>query len=254
MRVEAIRSPATRETVARALVCAWWRLLQEAPTHDGIMLLTAQSAFECGWWKSCWNNNIGNAKSHQKDGDWYFIECSELLDPARAEALKTADPLRVLLGASVNIAKPGEPPKKRRAVTFYPDHPACCFRAHATLADGVEDHVRMMFDNFESAMSHIKAGDVSAAVAALAGRYFTDDPRHYEYVWRDCLRQLGDLDIDLSPQPESALAVTPFSLQTLSQDIIGKEFTSGGIEADEEAGDVPGTVDGAGPEDSGGNS
>ncbi len=201
MRVEAVRTPATKEQVSRALVVAWWALLHEPPTREAIMLMTAQSAFECGWWKALWNFNIGNSKSQQKSGLWYFVQCSELLDPARAESLRTADPDRVSLGLLVNVAEPGKPPKMRRSVTFKPDHPASCFRAHATLEAGITDHVRMMFDNFESAIAPIKAGNISAACDALADRYFTDQRAHYEYVWRDCLRQLGDLEIDLSPPP-----------------------------------------------------
>lgn len=199
MKVEAVRTPATKEQVARSLVVAWWTLLQEPPTREAVMLMTAQSAFECGWWAKMWCHNLGNAKSHQKDGDWYFIACSELLDPARAESLRAADPDRVSLGLIVNTAKPGQPPKMRQSVTFKPDHPACCFRAHATLDAGILDHVKMMFDNFESAIAPIKAGDISGACDVLADRYFTDPRAHYEYVWRDCLRQLGDMTIDLSP-------------------------------------------------------
>lgn len=227
MKVEAVRTPATKEQVSRALVVAWWSLLQEPPTREAVMLMTAQSAFECGFWKSLWCNNIGNAKSTQKSGLWYFIQCSELLDPARAESLHTADPGRVSLGLLVNVAKPGDPPKMRRSVTFKPDHPACCFRAHATLEDGVRDHVRMMFDNFESAIAPIKAGDISAAVVALSGRYFTDNPAHYESVWRDCLRQLGALEIDLSPPAPDAsgalAAAQDASLRDLSWSLLKGE-------------------------------
>lgn len=220
MKLDAIHTPASPGAIARSLVVAWWSLLQEPPTREAIMLETARSAFEAGWWREMWNNNVGNAKSHQKEGDWYFIACGELLDPARAESLRAADPDRVSLGLLINVAKPGEPPKMRRSVTFKPDHPACCFRAHATLDDGVRNHVKMMFDNFESAIPAIKAGDISAAVAALAGRYFTDDPKHYDYSWRDCLRQLGDLEIDLSPPAADVTAaldaVQAASLQQLS--------------------------------------
>lgn len=227
MKVEAVRTPATKEQIARAIVVAWWHLLQEPPTREAVMLMTAQSAFECGWWHSMWNFNIGNQKSAQRAGDWYFIRCSELLDPARAESLRAADPSRVSLGLLINVAKPGEPPKMRRSVTFKPDHPACCFRAHATLEDGVTDHVRMMFDNFESAIAPIKAGDLSGAVEALAGRYFTDPAPHYEFVWRDCLRQLGDLEIDLSPPPADTTgalaAVQAASLQQASWDALRED-------------------------------
>lgn len=206
MRLNAIHTPASPGAIARALVVAWWRLLQTQPTDAAVRLLLIQIIFECGWGERLYSFNVGNAKSLQRSGDWCFRTCGELLTPeAAADLLRRAQPrsdgpgLNVELGDLVQT-KAG----LRRKVTLHPDHPGSCFRAYLTLEDGVQSHLAMMIDRFGEALELVPAGDIPAVGAALKrANYFTDDEDHYvgQMVKLSKQRNIRELPIDLSPPP-----------------------------------------------------
>lgn len=190
------------------MVTAWWRVLQTQPTRDAILTLVAQSAFETGWWQKMHCFNPGNAKSLQRTGDWYFVKCTEYIDPDRAEAMraaagKTASGMpNVELGALVNVAKAGDPPRLKRHVTLLPDHPGSCFRAFSSLPEGVSDHLSLVAGRYEKALGLLVEGDTVGYIREL-GRsvYYTDSFDHYLATTRACGRMIDGLPIDLSPPP-----------------------------------------------------
>lgn len=240
MKIVATNTPATREAFAAAVVRAWWHVLQTQPTHDSILTLVAQSAFETGWWKKMWCNNPGNAKSLQRAGDWYFIRCTEYIDPAHAEAMlsaagKTVDGVpNVELGVFVNFAKPGAPPRMKRHVTLLPDHSGACFRAFPTLDAGVLDHFSLVVGQYASAFEFLVRGDTYGFIKALgAATYYTDSFEHYFSTVDACKKMLKDLVVDLSPPPP-AQVVPQFSLQNLTWSIIDEDLDRHGNESDSE--------------------
>jgi hypothetical protein len=86
-RLPNVLTTVTQEEMVQALGKAWTRLRDDIPTQGRLCLLTAQSAFETGWWKFMHCFNIGNVKSRAGDGcDYTYFKCWEMLTPAQATA------------------------------------------------------------------------------------------------------------------------------------------------------------------------
>ena len=70
-------TPVDAQSLADALARAWPSVIVgDEPTAGAIRLLLAQSAFETGAWRACWNWNLGNVKC---DGSvpWFSMVASE---------------------------------------------------------------------------------------------------------------------------------------------------------------------------------
>lgn len=161
-------TPITLETFCVAVVQAWRELFDETPPISAVVLLAAQSAFECGWWKAihCWN--FGNAKAVPGGvHSWTYFACTEYVNGVL-----------------------------RR---YCPKHPASCFRAFATMHDGMLDYLSLLKNRFGLAWPFILAGDVDGFVHALKQqRYFTDMEEHYRgevhSIFDSLKRKLADFD------------------------------------------------------------
>lgn len=138
-----------------AMYAAWTNLFGSPPSGDSVRVLCAQWALETGWGKYMHCYNIGNAKKMDGDGrDYVYYRCNELL--------------------------------AEKWVWFDPKEPASCFRAFATLEQGVTDYLEMVHGNFARAWPAVIAGDPDQYVRqAKAAGYFTaplgdpGDPRTY---------------------------------------------------------------------------
>lgn len=228
MRVEAVRTPVTKEAFARALVCGWWSLLQTPPPEIAIRILACQSILETGWWKKMICFNVGNEKSYQTAGDWYFVACTEYLDDARAQKLLTeaqdrtdAPGKNVVLGDLVNVAAKGKAPVWKRHVRLCPDHPASAFRAYPSLEAGVRAHLSLLTETFAAAWGWLLVGERRKFCVALSERhYFTDAIDHYDGEIGRLLDETAGMEIDLSPPPAdptgALAAVQSDSLRDLS--------------------------------------
>lgn len=180
--IAAEKTPATPAAVFTALGKTWKAQFGTEPKHESLLVLLAQWAFETGRGKSMWNFNLGNAKGKPGGGDgrcWTFFACNEMLPIANAMSLSTKSGER-------SDGKPG----KNVAVTsakdgiatvwFYPDHPACCFRAFRTLDEGTADYLGMMRKRFASAWPAVEAGNPWQFSHLLKlARYYTADEAHY---------------------------------------------------------------------------
>src|SRR5690348_12138276 len=88
-RLVAERTPVAAKDLGTALSKAWRELLSDTPLAEhSIYLLMAHWAFETGRGKSCYNYNLGNAKSVPSDGRcWVYRLCDEKLPSATARKL-----------------------------------------------------------------------------------------------------------------------------------------------------------------------
>jgi peptidoglycan hydrolase-like protein with peptidoglycan-binding domain len=136
------RTHVTSLQVYNALRAAWRRRFNSDPAHRSLLLLLAQWAFETDHGRSCWNYNIGNAKSRGKTGLWTHYRCSEIING--------------------------------KEEWFDPPHPQTRFRAFESLEDGAADYLQMMRTVFDLAWPELIAGNAPAFVAQLrAEDYFT---------------------------------------------------------------------------------
>lgn len=178
----AAKTPATPAEVFAALGKTWKAQFGTEPKRESLLVLLAQWAFETGRGKSMWNYNLGNAKGKPGGGDgrcWTFFACNEMLSMASAMSLSTKGWERSDgkqgKNVAVTSAKDGI-----ATVWFYPDHPACCFRAFKTLEDGAADYLGMLRKRFASAWPAVEAGDAAQFSHLLkVARYYTADESHY---------------------------------------------------------------------------
>jgi hypothetical protein len=141
-------TPVTPPQLFGALSRAWQKAFNETPHRTSLLVLLAQWALETGRGHSMHCYNLGNVKSAQKSGDWCFFRCNEIING--------------------------------KEVWFEPDHPACCFRAFASLDDGALDYLNTLHDRFKPAWPAVVAGDPQSFVHLLKiNRYFTADEAQY---------------------------------------------------------------------------
>lgn len=126
MKVTAKRTPVSPSEMKKAMLQSS-QAIGEPLTNEAVSVLLAQWALETGWGRSMYCYNIGNIKSDQKSGNWYFIRCREVIGG--------------------------------KTVWFDPDHPACCFRAYQTLLDGAVEYVRFLKKKYRAAWASAKNGD-----------------------------------------------------------------------------------------------
>jgi hypothetical protein len=198
-RLPATRTPVSAGIVGGALSGMWRDATGEDPTPAAVRLLLAQSALETGRWASCWNFNLGNAKSTPGDGfDWTYFACNEVVSPSYAARLVAAaepreddgGPNAVVTGETVVDGTP------KAVVWLYPDHPGSRFRAWRTLADGARDYLRMMRRRYERTWPAVMLGDPRGFVRALklAG-YFTAAEQPYADAVESLFREYQGIDV-----------------------------------------------------------
>lgn len=171
--IPAVKTPVTLEAMRDAMRAAWGG----QPSFGALTLAISHSALECGYWKSCWNFNIGNSKAGDSwTGGVCFFECGEEFPIARARAL-AADPTRHVRIVREYTAKSGAP---MASIVASPPDPICRFRAFTSLEAGVRDHLAMLRQNFPRSWSALQTGSVSAYAGQLAAEhYYTDSLEHY---------------------------------------------------------------------------
>lgn len=143
-------TPATPSEVFAALRRAWEAQFGHAPQRTSLLVLLAQWALETGRGHAMHCYNLGNAKHVPNDGrDWTFFACNEVI----AEHIKW----------------------------FYPDDPACCFRAFKTLDEGAADYLSLISRaRFAFAWPAVLAGDPGEFSHALKAKgYYTADESQY---------------------------------------------------------------------------
>lgn len=177
--------PAVKTTITtRSLVAALRQAWPSGP-QAAIELLAAHSAYETGWWRECFNWNLGNAKAGEDEPHCYR-ECGEELTPADAEAE------RVVFPSLVRIVGPS----KRAglvSVDFAPEHPITRFAAFETLVTGIQAHLDMLRADFPGAWLTLQTGDANAYCEDLhdAG-YYTASQAGYAAGVAGCLAMVRD--------------------------------------------------------------
>lgn len=177
---DAVKYPAAKTPVTTRQMAAALRSVWPSAPPVGIELATAHSALETGWWRECWNWNIGNAKATPEQDHCYY-PAGEELEPAYAERLRAASPSLVTVVG----------PSKREglvSVSFRPEHPMSRFRSFPSLVASVGDHVAMLRADFPGAWAALATGDPALYVAALKREgYFTAAEGPYRDGVAGCL-------------------------------------------------------------------
>lgn len=205
MNIPAKRTPVTSLEMLEAIGKA-------APElgRPSLVLLTGHSALETGHWVSMWNFCVGNAKATPGgQGDWTFLPyCDEYLKPSHAAALIAKAKPRTDGKPGLDAALGGKVQSDGDVqVLFYPSNPANCFRAFATLDEGVRDHVAMLRRRFASAWPHVESGDVAAFCMALAAAdYYTADPNRYTAAVVDIVERIDHETYVLAALPRAGYA------------------------------------------------
>lgn len=175
------RTPWTTQELFTALGTAWSHYFNSSATREQLCLLLAHVVFETGWGRGCWNFNLGNAKSVVGDGyDYTFFACTEDMSIAQAKAL-VDNPHAIGRIEVVSTTAAG-----RATCRFFPDHPACRFRAFRTLPLGCLDYLTLLVRRFSDANPErdawraVLAADPSAFCHALKLKnYYTADEGIY---------------------------------------------------------------------------
>ena len=180
--IPAERTPATPEQVYAALAKAWKEKFATDASRASLCVLLAQWALETGRGKAMWNFNIGNQKGKIDGSDgrsWTYFACNEILPTKMANAMLAKAGARRDGGPGNNVvitSSNGE----TSTVWFYPDHPACCFRAYDSLDEGAVDYLALLHRRFASAWPAVIEGDPGKYSRLLkAARYYTADEDHY---------------------------------------------------------------------------
>lgn len=151
------------EDVARAYSRVFTRRFGTQSAKQ-VACYVAQSALECGHWKHCYQNDIGNVKaSADYAGKYYMLECDEIVSPSQAEKAKTLGPCQV------HVLENG-----LYRVVVTPPHPWSWFRAYDSLDDAVEDIAELFSRRYMAAVLAAATGDPAAYAHALrVGGYYT---------------------------------------------------------------------------------
>ena len=150
--VSAQRVSVSKEDFLSAITAVWPKLLPEIElTEQGLNILYAHVALETGNLSSVMNYNLGNAKATPKasnNNKWTGYPCGENLNG--------------------------------KSYKFTAKHPICYFLAFDTLEDGVAFYLRMMGNNFRSALIEAANGDVEAFNTELKeSGYYTANSNLY---------------------------------------------------------------------------
>lgn len=167
-------TPMTALEVAKAFRGAFETLCGVTPSNDCLAVLVAQSALECGRWKSLHNYGFGNAKAGPKyEGYYCQFPCDEIINGKRE--------------------------------VFYPPHPQTNFRAFLNAETGALEQLQLLKNRWPVAWHAAQQGAPLSFVDALAaGRYFTADPKPYSRAVASLFREyqalLSKLEADTEPE------------------------------------------------------
>ena len=192
----------TAQQVLEALAQAYADFFQAPTNKTALLILLAQSAFETGWWKFMWNNNLGNYKAVSKGVyDWTYFTCYEYLTDKQIPAAWRTD-------SRITIEeRPNMPTFK---VTIRPDHPACCFASFNNLSDGATVYLSKLVRQYsdpndqgpKDAWHWAVEGDVPRFAAALRSHgYFTDELAHYTSLIQSCKKRLETMGLNWDALP-----------------------------------------------------
>lgn len=208
----AIRTVATPAEVGQALRRAWEEQLGDEPPRSALLTLLAQWALETGRGASCVAWNFAGIKSAPNDGrSWAFVATKERLPKALAEQW-----LRVSTQAApVSLVKIEG---GHYVVQVYPDHPACRFRAYATIDAGAADYLRLLREKYSSAWDALSDPDAFARRLKALG-YYTANPNVYAASLVSLSREYASLDLELHVDRGAALAAVDTSTRSLLDDL-----------------------------------
>ncbi len=195
-KLPAVKTPITAAELIPALWRAWERFFGVPPVkRESVWILTAQWGLECGWGRSCYQFNLGNVKSRDGDGyDYQFYACNEILSLAQAQKYVANNPTT----AKITTVRPDG----KAIIWFYPENPACRFRAHRSLEEGASDHLRLLVKRFEKAWHEIIEGDVTGYAHALRMQgYYTADEASYTKTLEGCIKIATKADVDYDSLP-----------------------------------------------------
>lgn len=183
-RVPAQKTAATGAEVFAALRAAWLRLFPDAPSDESVSVLVAQWALETSWGSSCFNWNLGNVPATPGDGHAHtYYPCWEVVPRAEAAALLKAANARTDGQPGPDVVVAGETDEACALVWFYPDHPRCRFRAFATLEEGAEALLKVLFHRYRRAWSSVIIGSPGGFASDLKALDFyrapLDGPQGY---------------------------------------------------------------------------
>jgi hypothetical protein len=192
----------TAQQVLEALAQAYADFFHAPVDKTALMILLAQSAFETGWWKFMWNNNLGNYKAVSNGTyDWTYFTCYEYLTESQIPPAWHGDSRIVI------EERPGQLTFK---VTIHPDHPACCFASFQTLSDGAFVYLSKLVRQYsdpndqgpKDAWHWAVVGDVPRFASALRSHgYFTDDLGHYAGLVESCKKRLEGMGLNWDALP-----------------------------------------------------
>lgn len=222
-------TPVTHLEMGSALIRAWYTFFGSTPRKESVALLLAQWGLETGHGKAMHNFNVGNVKSRVGDGySWQFFACNEIFSEAQALAYVKAAKRRTedltapgvihptrQMDAVITSSYTDKTGRKVAVVWFYPDNPACRFRAFETLDEGTLDHLQILSKRFASAWPFILSGDPVAFVQHLKAQdYFTAAIEPYQKAVVQLYHQFLKLDLPLEaplphPPPSVPDAPTP---------------------------------------------
>jgi len=202
-------TPVTPLQFLQGLAQSWVNLFTLPATKEQLLVLMAQSALETGRWRYIHTYNFGNSKSTDGDGrDYCYFACWEVFSNAVAAAYVAASKP----GAEARITETHS--DGTSTVWFYPEHPACRFRAFQVLnADGtidewsslvlgMTDYLGMLRKRFNQCWSAVLSGDPVNFVKALKAQgYFTAPLQGYIDNEVALFKEFGHLNVDYNALP-----------------------------------------------------
>lgn len=207
-KVPAVKTPASALEVFQTLDAAWRTVFTSQPTKESLCLLLAHWGLETGHGKSMWCYNFGNAKAKAGGAfDYCYFACNEILKSSHAARLAAAQPQ---IAKVTSVRSDG-----KSIIWFYPDHPACCFRAFENLQAGVTDHLALVFKRFNGAWPFVISADPAGFCHALRKQnYYTADEAAYTQavfnVFHRYRKELANVEV-ASDTAELALPSADFS-------------------------------------------
>lgn len=210
IEIEDRLTPVTPQFFVEVLYRAWVELLEEVPSKEALLVLTAKSALETGRWKYMHNYNIGNAKSVEGDGRNYtYFACNEILTLASAKAFEAKNPETAKITRIIPAKVSGG--SDYAEIWFYPKHPGCRFRAYrqevedgavdetASFLLGMLDYLRLLRSTYLSSWDFVKNGDPEGFVRALKAKgYFTAPLDSYLQGVVSLFKEFSKLPLDFS--------------------------------------------------------
>lgn len=94
-KVDKVKTTYSQFEVIKAFIEAWFKIYSNLPTKENIGIIFAQSAHESGLFKYCWNNNFGNIKAKDINGEiikYFALEGTWEIVNGKKVILDTSNP------------------------------------------------------------------------------------------------------------------------------------------------------------------